>query len=192
MAAAERPGSRRRPSWLSHVTRPASRAGRPSAPRSGSGIAAPTTFSSHLLTFGAFWSVRDCCTRPAGCPAAVARLALAEARVYATCAAACATARPITLRQLAALTGPTGHPIDLRNALEAIRDLADTGLLHLPSLTLNTPDSPRRIHVHVPGCAAQTATVPAPATRTYAVPPLPGASGGSTSPPRSPRTSGPA
>ncbi|MFE7515753.1 hypothetical protein ACFU8I_31675 [Streptomyces sp. NPDC057540] len=104
-------------------------------------------------------------------PAAVTRLALAEVRLYAVCAAACATARSVTLRQLAAITGPTGHPIGLRGALETVRDLADAGLLQLPGLALATPDSPRR--VHVPGCAAQTAqapTVPAPATRAYVVP----------------------
>ncbi|MFE0654184.1 hypothetical protein ACFVZH_37135 [Streptomyces sp. NPDC059534] len=103
--------------------------------------------------------------------AAVARLALAEVRVYAACATACATDRSLTLRQLAAVTGPTGHPIGLRSALDTVRDLTDAGLLHPPSLALNTPDRPRR--VHIPGCAVQTAqpsTVPAPATRTYAVP----------------------
>ncbi|MFF3257738.1 hypothetical protein ACFYWO_01010 [Streptomyces sp. NPDC002932] len=105
-------------------------------------------------------------------PAAVGRLALAEVRLYAVCAAACATARLVTLRQLAAVTGPTGHPIGLRNALETVRDLADTGLLHLPGLALSTPDSPRR--VHIPGCAVQTATVPAPAARTYTVSPVAG------------------
>ncbi|MFI8423784.1 hypothetical protein [Streptomyces sp. NPDC085479] len=99
--------------------------------------------------------------------AAVARLALAEVRLYAVCAAACATNRPVTLRQLAAVTGPTG----LRGALETVRDLTDAGLLHPPGLALNTPESPRR--VHVPGCAAQTApaaVVPAPAARTYTAP----------------------
>ncbi|MDX2295878.1 MULTISPECIES: hypothetical protein [Streptomyces] len=103
--------------------------------------------------------------------AAVARLALAEVRLYAVCAAACATNRPVTLRQLAAVTGPNGHPVGLRSALETVRDLADAGLLTTPGLALTTPDSPRR--VHVPGCAAQSApavTVPAPATRTYAPP----------------------
>ncbi|MGV9693780.1 hypothetical protein ACWDUX_32310 [Streptomyces sp. NPDC003444] len=110
-------------------------------------------------------------------PAAVARLALAEARLYAACAAACATDRPLTLRQLAAIAGPNGHPIGLRSALETIRDLADAGLLQAPSLALTTPDSPRR--VHVPGCAVRTAppaTIPppAPATRTYTVAPVAG------------------
>ncbi|MFF5505807.1 hypothetical protein [Streptomyces roseolus] len=101
----------------------------------------------------------------------MARLALAEVRTYAVCAAACATNRPVTLRQLAAVAGPNGHPIGLRGALETVRDLADAGLLDTPGLALTTPDSPRR--VHVPGCAAKTAqavTVPAPATRTYAPP----------------------
>ncbi|MFI8371993.1 hypothetical protein [Streptomyces sp. NPDC085466] len=113
-------------------------------------------------------------TAPARRDAAVARLALAEVRLYAVCAAACATNRPVTLRQLAAVTGPTGHPIGLRGALETVRDLTDAGLLHPPGLALNTPESPRR--VHVPGCAAQTApaapaaVVPAPAARTYTAP----------------------
>ncbi|MFF8414614.1 hypothetical protein [Streptomyces omiyaensis] len=109
--------------------------------------------------------------------AAVARLALVEVRIYAICAAACATNRPLTLRHLATVPGPNGHPIGLRGALETVRDLTDAGLLHTSGLALTTPESPCR--VHVPGCAVQTApaapaapaaVVPAPAARTYTAP----------------------
>ncbi|XQE84325.1 hypothetical protein ACN24M_01260 [Streptomyces microflavus] len=79
---------------------------------------------------------------------AINRLAVAEARLYSLCAASCATGQSVTLRQLAAVTGPTGHPIGLRPALDTVRDLVDSGLLTPTGLALATPDSPR--HVHIP------------------------------------------
>ncbi|MFW3470117.1 hypothetical protein [Streptomyces microflavus] len=105
---------------------------------------------------------------------AINRLAVAEARLYSLCAASCATGQSVTLRQLAAVTGPTGHPIGLRPALDTVRDLVDSGLLTPTGLALATPDSPR--HVHIPGCAVQ-AVPPAPVRAVpmvYAPPPTAG------------------